>query len=57
MEGENSLSYGRLILIGSCLGSLPTYFMSVFKALDVVFRDMEFLQNMFFLGNLVVSRS
>ncbi|GKA84830.1 RNA-directed DNA polymerase, eukaryota, partial [Tanacetum coccineum] len=41
---------GRLTLLKSVLGSLPTYYMSLFKALDGVLSHLERLRNSFFLG-------
>ncbi|GJV30818.1 hypothetical protein Tco_1391218 [Tanacetum coccineum] len=47
----NSLSVGgRLTLLKSVLGSLPTYYMSLFKAPDGVLSYLERLRNSFFLG-------
>ncbi|GKF24251.1 hypothetical protein Tco_0076573, partial [Tanacetum coccineum] len=41
---------GRLTLFKSVLGSLPTYYMSLFKAPNEVLSYLERLRNSFFLG-------
>nr|GEX57621.1 RNA-directed DNA polymerase, eukaryota, reverse transcriptase zinc-binding domain protein [Tanacetum cinerariifolium] len=41
---------GRLTLLKSVLGSLPTYYMSLFKVSDGVLNKLEGLRNAFFLG-------
>nr|GEZ52070.1 RNA-directed DNA polymerase, eukaryota [Tanacetum cinerariifolium] len=41
---------GRLTLLKSVLGSLPTYYMSLFKVHGGVLKQLEGLRNSFFLG-------
>ncbi|GJR83385.1 RNA-directed DNA polymerase, eukaryota [Tanacetum coccineum] len=41
---------GRLTLLKLVLGSLPTYYMTLFKAPDGVLSHLEWLHNSFFLG-------
>ncbi|GKB82382.1 hypothetical protein Tco_0949277 [Tanacetum coccineum] len=41
---------GRLTLIKSVLGALPTYYMSLFRVPDGVLNQLEGLRNSFFLG-------
>ncbi|GJZ77185.1 RNA-directed DNA polymerase, eukaryota [Tanacetum coccineum] len=41
---------GRLTLIKSVLGALPTYYMSLFRVPDGVLNQLEGLHNSFFLG-------
>ncbi|GJV59676.1 hypothetical protein Tco_1465776 [Tanacetum coccineum] len=41
---------GRLTLLKSVLGSLPTYYISLFKALDGVLSHLERVRSSFFLG-------
>ncbi|GKA65038.1 RNA-directed DNA polymerase, eukaryota, reverse transcriptase zinc-binding domain protein [Tanacetum coccineum] len=41
---------GRLTLLKSVLGSIPTYYMSLYKALRVVINSLESLRNKFFIG-------
>lgn len=41
---------GRLTLLKSFLGTLPTSFMSLFKDLEGILRFLESLWNYFFLG-------
>nr|GFC43640.1 RNA-directed DNA polymerase, eukaryota [Tanacetum cinerariifolium] len=41
---------GRLTLVKSVLGAIPTYFMSLFKVHEGVLKRLESLRNSFFLG-------
>ena len=41
---------GRLTLLKSVLGAIPTYFMSLFKAPKVVLKELEQLRSKFFRG-------
>ncbi|GKA76845.1 RNA-directed DNA polymerase, eukaryota, reverse transcriptase zinc-binding domain protein [Tanacetum coccineum] len=41
---------GRLTLIKSVLGAIPTFYMSLFKAPEGVLKNIEALRNRFFLG-------
>nr|GEU82136.1 RNA-directed DNA polymerase, eukaryota [Tanacetum cinerariifolium] len=41
---------GKLMLIKSVLGAIPTYFMSLYKVPEVVLKHIERLRNSFFLG-------
>ncbi|GJV47630.1 putative gypsy type transposase [Tanacetum coccineum] len=47
---HRGLSGGRLTLIKSVLGDIPTYYMSLFKAPEGVLKHLERIHNSFFLG-------
>ncbi|KAJ9566561.1 hypothetical protein OSB04_002527 [Centaurea solstitialis] len=49
---SNTLSFGgRLVLVKSVLGSLGTYFLSLFKAPMKVIKSLESIRSKFFWGN------
>lgn len=41
---------GRITLINSILGDIPTYYMSLFKAPKAILNKLEALRNRFFVG-------
>ena len=51
MESEDIISRGRLTLIKSVLGSLPSNYFSLLKVPSGVLKNLESLRNNFFRGN------
>nr|GEV25079.1 RNA-directed DNA polymerase, eukaryota [Tanacetum cinerariifolium] len=47
---------GRLTLLKSVLGALPTYYMSIYKAPQAVISSLEALRNKFFIGAKIDER-
>ncbi|PWA57707.1 ribonuclease H protein [Artemisia annua] len=49
-KAKTSYVGGRLTLIKSNLGAIPTYFMSLYRAPEAVLKHIERMRNSFFLG-------